>query len=147
MNKINQNEDFANDCVFCKIISGELPSHKVYEDEHTLAFLDNKPVNHGHCLVIPKDHFENIYTTPDETWARTLLTVRKVAVAIKNACEADGINISMNNEAAAGQVIWHSHIHIIPRFEGDKDRLPLWPQQQLPSDPVEIAKKISLELL
>ena len=114
-------------CIFCKIVSGEVPSEKVYEDEHVLAFLDIRPVNPGHTLVIPKDHFENIYTLPDETMARLSLGVKKVAVAIKQGLDADGINLAMNNEAPSGQVIFHAHIHVIPRKEGDG--LKLWPQR------------------
>jgi len=107
------------DCIFCKIIKGDIPSHKVYEDENCFVFLDIKPNNPGHSLVIPKDHFENIYTTPDETLARMILCAKKVAVAIKNSLDADGINITMNNEEAAGQIIFHTHIHIIPRYKAD----------------------------
>ncbi len=114
-------------CIFCKIVSGEIPSEKVYEDEHTLAFLDIRPVNAGHTLVIPKDHFENIYTLPDETMARLGLAVKKVAVAVKQGMDADGINLAMNNEAPSGQVIFHAHVHVIPRIEGDG--LKLWPQR------------------
>jgi len=114
-------------CIFCKIVSGEIPTNKVYEDEHTLAFLDIRPVNPGHTLVIPKDHFENIYTLPDEAMARLGLAVKKVALAVKEGVEADGININMNNEADAGQVIFHAHIHVIPRKSGDG--LALWPQK------------------
>lgn len=113
-------------CIFCKIVRGEIPSYKVYEDEDVLAFLDIRPVNPGHTLVIPKDHFENIYTLPDETIARLSLAIKKVAIAVKHGVDADGINLSMNNEAPAGQVIFHAHIHIIPRT--NDDGLKLWPQ-------------------
>lgn len=108
-----------NDCIFCKIISGEIPSHKIYEDDWTLAFLDIAPSSVGHSLVIPKDHFENIYTLPDETLARLSLTAKKVSVALKHSLECDGVNLIMNNEKSAGQIIFHSHIHIIPRKEND----------------------------
>ena len=107
------------ECLFCKIIAGEIPSYKVYEDADTLAFLDINPNNYGHTLVIPKDHFENIYTTPDETLCKTMIVVRKLATAVRNGMDADGINVTINNESAAGQVVDHLHIHIIPRHEGD----------------------------
>lgn len=112
-------------CVFCKIVAGELPAHKVYEDDETIAFLDIQPVTPGHALVIPKDHFENLYTTPVLTWVRMQMTVQKVALAIKHATNADGINIQMNNETTAGQVVPHAHVHIVPRHE--KDGLVHWP--------------------
>ncbi len=106
-------------CLFCKIISGEISTTKVFEDDYTFAFLDINPNSIGHTQVIPKDHFENIYGLPDETLCRIALTVKKISIAIKNALDADGINISMNNEPAAGQVIFHSHTHIIPRKNDD----------------------------
>lgn len=106
-------------CLFCKIIKGEIPAYKVYEDSETMAFLDINPNNPGHTLVVPRDHFENIYSIPDEALCRLMISVRKIALAIKNGLDVDGINIAMNNERAAGQIIDHAHIHIIPRTEGD----------------------------
>lgn len=108
-----------NDCIFCKIITGEIPSHKVYEDADSFAFLDISPDNPGHTLVVPKDHFENIYTIPEEALCRLMISVKKIALALKHAELADGVNINMNNEKAAGQVVFHAHIHVIPRLESD----------------------------
>jgi histidine triad (HIT) family protein len=113
----------ASDCVFCKIASGEIPSNKIYENDEIFAFLDIRPNNPGHALVIPKDHFENIYTVPAETWARMQLAVHKLAPAIREAVNADGINIHMNNEPAAGQEVMHCHVHIIPRHNDDGFKL------------------------
>lgn len=108
-----------NSCLFCKIIGGEIPCAKVYEDNTVLAFLDIYPTNIGHTLVIPKVHHTNLYETPDETLAHTMTVVKKLSIAIKTALGANGINIEMNNDASAGQIIFHTHIHIVPRFEGD----------------------------
>lgn len=108
-----------NDCLFCKIVSGEIPSTKVYEDDTILAFLDIHPVNIGHTLVIPKAHHTNLYETPDETLAQMLPIIKKLSIAVKKAMNADGINIEMNNDPVAGQIIFHTHIHIVPRFSGD----------------------------
>ncbi|KKU81894.1 MAG: Histidine triad (HIT) protein [Parcubacteria group bacterium GW2011_GWA1_47_8] len=107
------------DCLFCKIIAGKIPSQKVYEDDTVLAFLDIHPVNVGHTLIIPKAHHANLYETPDETLAHMTTVAKKISIAVKSALGADGINIEMNNEPDAGQVILHSHLHIIPRFQGD----------------------------
>ncbi len=107
------------ECIFCKIIKGEIPSEKVYDDEYSFAFLDIHPNSHGHTLVIPKDHFENIYTIPEEEWCRLMITAKKLAVAIKHGLDTDGINIAMNNEKAANQDVFHAHIHVIPRFNDD----------------------------
>lgn len=106
-------------CVFCSIASGAIPAYKVYEDEYTVAFLDQQPSHPGHTLVIPKDHFENLYTTPTELYCRMQMTVQKVAIAVRHAVDADGINIISNNEEAAGQKVFHTHIHIIPRHNDD----------------------------
>ena len=108
-----------NDCIFCKIIAGEIPAEKVYEDKRIVAFLDMHPVNIGHTLVLPKAHYTNIYDTPDEEMERMSIVIKKLSIAIKKAVHADGINIEMNNEPVAGQLIFHTHIHIVPRFEGD----------------------------
>ena len=107
------------DCLFCKIIAGKIPAEKIYEDGTTLAFLDINPVNRGHTLVIPKEHFPNIYTIPRDYYERLMGVVHKLAPQIKTLVSADGVNIGMNNDGAAGQVIFHAHIHIIPRFSND----------------------------
>lgn len=107
------------DDLFVKIIKGEIPSTKIYEDENTFAFLDTDPVNKGHALVIPKKLYRNVLDIEKEDWGRLMETVRKIAIAIKTATKADGINIYMNNEAAANQKVFHAHVHIIPRFDGD----------------------------
>ncbi len=106
-------------CIFCKIITGELPSTKVYEDENLYAFLAIPPVNIGHTLVIPKKHFENIYNTPEKILCEMMSLIKKLSISMKNNLKVDGINIAMNNEKTAGQVIFHTHLHIIPRFEDD----------------------------
>lgn len=108
-----------DNCIFCKIIAGEIPTTKVYEDDEILAFLDLHPVNIGHTLVLPKAHHINLYDTPDETLAHMAPIIKKLSIAIKKALGADGINIEMNNDAVAGQLLFHTHIHIVPRFEGD----------------------------
>lgn len=105
--------------VFEKIISKEIPAHIIYEDEETLAFLDIAPNNPGHTLVIPKTHSRNLLDISEDSWLAMMRTVYRLAPIIKEAVSADGINIAMNNEAAAGQVVFHAHVHIIPRHEGD----------------------------
>ncbi|MEK7140349.1 MAG: HIT family protein, partial [Patescibacteria group bacterium] len=108
-----------DDCAFCKIISGELPSSKIYENSEVLAFLDINPVNIGHSLVVPKKHFDNIYETPADVLANMITVAKIVSKAIKTKMKAEGINVTMNNDSMAGQVIFHSHMHIIPRFTND----------------------------
>ena len=114
-----------SDCIFCKIVAGELSSHKVYEDDETLAFLDIHPVQPGHTLVVPKRHAKNIFEISPENWASVAETVRRVAIALERGTGAHGVNIMMNNREYAGQVVEHAHVHLIPRFKGDG--LTLWP--------------------
>ncbi|HEY4488594.1 MAG TPA: HIT family protein, partial [Candidatus Paceibacterota bacterium] len=115
------------DCVFCKIVTGELPSHKLLEDERSLAFLDIHPVNPGHALVIPKTHASTIFDVSAADWAAISQTVHTLAPALENALSADGVNIMMNNREHAGQIVHHAHVHLIPRFRGDG--LKLWPHK------------------
>lgn len=106
-------------CIFCNIIVGQLPSIKIYEDEKTYAFLDITPINAGHTLVVPKKHSDNILSIEDEDFCAVSSTVRKIAKAMKEALECDGVNVHMNNEKDAGQIIFHSHVHVIPRYKSD----------------------------
>ncbi len=107
------------ECIFCKIVKGEIPSSKVYEDSHTLAFLDILPINKGHVLVIPKKHYAGIHEMPVEEMKWIGVAVKMVADAVKKATGAHGINVLQANGAAAGQEVMHFHVHVIPRFEGD----------------------------
>src|SRR5690625_2055192 len=106
-----------DDCLFCKIIAGDIPSAKVYEDEQVYAFLDISQVTKGHTLVIPKVHTKNIYETPVDVAGELFKRVRKIANAIQNAYKPNELNLFNNNEAFAGQSVFHLHIHIIPRYD------------------------------
>jgi histidine triad (HIT) family protein len=108
------------DCIFCKIVHGEMPSAKVYEDDQVYAFLDISQVTKGHTLVIPKKHVKDVYDMSPETAGELFARVPKIVYAIKKTFEPQGINLLNNNEPAAGQVVFHSHIHIIPRY-GEND--------------------------
>ena len=104
--------------VFAKILRGEIPSCKVYEDDHTLAFMDIMPRAAGHCLVIPKTKAINIFDVDAQTFGQVMETVRRLAPAVREAMGADGILIQQFNEAPAGQMVFHLHYHIVPRHEG-----------------------------
>ena len=106
-------------CLFCKIIAKEIPAEVVYEDGTVIAILDITPVNPGHVLVLPKKHVRNIFDIEPEDWKEVMERVRLLSPAVREASAAEGINIHVNNEPAAGQIIFHSHVHIIPRYEGD----------------------------
>ena len=107
------------DCLFCKIVAGEVPCSKVYEDDDVLAFMDIAPITKGHTLVIPKAHHDPITATPDDVLMKLIAVVRKIAVAQTNGWKADGINVTQANGELAGQVIGHIHFHVIPRSKDD----------------------------
>ena len=104
--------------IFAKILRGEIPSHRVYEDDHAVAFMDVMPQANGHTLVIPKTPSRNILDADPQTLASLMPVVQKVAVAVKEAFEADGVTVIQFNEPAAGQTVYHLHFHVIPRWEG-----------------------------
>ena len=104
--------------VFAKILRGELPSHKIYEDSETFALMDIMPRGDGHCLVIPKKASRNIFDADPDSLAAVMRTTQKLARAVMKAFSADGVTVQQFNEPAGGQVVFHLHFHIIPRFEG-----------------------------
>jgi histidine triad (HIT) family protein len=108
------------DCIFCRIVRKEAPVSIVYEDDKVLAFLDIRPLNEGHTLVIPKDHYETVYDMPEDLIAHIYTTVKRIAVAVKVITTADGITIIQQNGHAAGQEVFHMHVHVVPRYEGQK---------------------------
>ena len=129
------------DTIFMKIIRREVPADIVYEDDDTLAFLDVKPAVPGHTLVIPKKPIRNIFDADDATLAAVMSTVRKIAPAVRDAVGAHGVHINSNHEAAAGQIVFHLHFHIIPRHS--RDEFHFWPQNDYPEgDAASIAEKI-----
>ncbi len=109
----------TQDCIFCKIIAGQIPCNKIYEDESVLAFLDIGPVSDGHVLLIPKEHFEKIDQCPDQVIAGMSSCLGKIAKAVVSAMGAEGYNVLCNNGQVAGQLVDHVHFHIIPRNAGD----------------------------
>jgi len=133
------------DTVFAKIIRREIPADILYEDEDTLVFLDIAPVSKGHTLVIPKKPVRNIFDADEETLAAIMRTVKKMAPILREAVGAEGINIHSNHEAAAGQVVFHLHFHLIPRLKDDG--LVMWPHQKYePGEAANLAQKIRAAL-
>ena len=119
-------EHASEACIFCKIVAGEIPCAKIYEDDYTLAFLDIAPNNKGHTLVISKEHYETMLDIPDSVLQKLIIAVKKVSVAVKKGTGCGGFNIAQNNYKIAGQLVPHIHFHIIPRVEGDGFKF--WPQ-------------------
>ena len=115
-------EPYDNNNVFAKILRGELPSHKIYEDDKTIAIMDIMPRADGHCLVIPKAASRNMLDIAPSDLSAVMSTVQKISKAVITAFDADGITIQQFNESAGGQVVFHTHVHVIPRHEGVKLR-------------------------
>ncbi len=111
------------DCIFCKIVAGEIPSFKVYEDEPTLGFMDINPANPGHVLAIPKAHWKDVHTIPDHVIAATVQTAKRIASAVEAALSPHGINLVQANGPGAAQSIFHFHMHVVPRHKGDELKL------------------------
>ncbi|MBN2141940.1 HIT family protein [Candidatus Woesearchaeota archaeon] len=136
----------SQDCIFCKIVKGEIPSQKIYENKDFFAFLDIKPINKGHALIVPKVHCENILDFPKAEETDFIETIKVVAKALVKATGADGFNVGMNNGEAAGQVVLHAHMHIIPRFKGDG--LHTWPHKEFSKEEMdELHRKVLNELI
>jgi histidine triad (HIT) family protein len=131
----------SDECVFCKIVEGTVPSTKIFEDDEVYAFLDIAPINPGHTLVVPKKHSKDITDISDEYLCNVIKKVKKIAVHIKDALDLEGFNISLNNGEIAGQTVPHTHFHIIPRHRNDN--MKNWPHKDYRDGEAEkVAKKI-----
>ena len=109
-----------SECIFCRIANGEIPSATLYEDDDFRVILDLGPASKGHALILPKSHAANIYELPDELAGKAMVLAKKMAGRMTEALECDGFNIVQNNGEVAGQTVFHFHMHLIPRYEGDQ---------------------------
>ena len=125
-------------CIFCKIGSGDIPSYKLYEDEDFKVFLDLSPTSYGHSLIIPKEHYKNLFELDDTIASKALVLAKKVGAAMMNTLHCDGLNVLQNNGEAAGQTMFHFHIHLIPRYKEDDTKI-IFAENSLTEDD---AKKI-----
>lgn len=133
------------DCIFCKIIEGKIPCAKIYENDKVIAFLDIAPVNKGHALIMPKQHFERLESLPDDVLCEIAKAIKKISKAILKAVESNSFNLGVNDGKNAGQLVPHFHLHIMPRFEGDG--LKHWPGKKYEKgEAEEIADKIKKNL-
>ena len=135
-----------DDCIFCKIAAGDIPSNTVYEDERFRVILDLNPASKGHALILPKNHADDLFDLPEEDRAAVLSVAAKVAGAMKKALSCSGINIVQNNGESAGQTVKHFHLHLSPRYDGDS-AMVLWnPGKSEPDEQAKIAEAIKGEL-
>ena len=114
-----------DDCIFCKIANGEIPTNSIYEDEKFNVILDMSPATKGHALILPKEHFANLYELPEEWAADVMILAKKMATKMTERLGCDGFNLVQNNNACAGQTVFHFHYHSIPRYENDGQQI-LW---------------------
>lgn len=125
-------------CIFCKIAAGEIPSKTIYEDEEFRVILDISPAVKGHALIIPKEHYADIYSLPEELAANAIVLAKKLAAHMTEVLKCDGFNIVQNNGEAAGQTVFHFHMHLIPRYkeDGNQDKL-CWNHLELSQEELE----------
>ena len=132
-------------CIFCKIANGEIPSTTLYEDEDFRVILDLGPATRGHALLLPKNHFANLFELDDETAQKAILVAKKMAGKMKDALGADGFNLVQNNGEAADQTVFHFHMHLIPRYENDNAGILWEPGETTPEDMAEVKRLVDGE--
>ncbi len=128
-------------CIFCKIAGGEIPSTTLYEDDDFRVILDLGPATRGHALLIPKEHYRDLFDLEDEVAQKVLLRARRIAGRMKEALGADGFNLVQNNGKAAGQTVFHFHMHLIPRYENDHAGI-LWKPGETTPEELEEVKRL-----
>lgn len=138
--------NMQENCIFCKIIAGDIPSATVYEDENFKAIMDIAPAAKGHVILIPKNHCADLFSLEGEASSKALAVAAKVAKAIKEELKADGLNLLQNNGEAAGQTVFHFHIHLIPRYQGDKLYVGWEHQKYAEGEAAKIASAISARI-
>ena len=130
-------------CIFCKLANGDIPTNTLYEDEEFRVIMDAAPAAKGHALVIPKEHFENVFEISDNIVANGAKVAKKMASKMISVLHCDGVNILQNNGEASGQTVFHYHVHIIPRFEGDSDRVRInWDHLEYSSEETDHYVKV-----
>ena len=134
-----------DNCIFCKLASGEIPSATIYEDADFRVILDLSPASKGHALIIPKEHYRNLYDLDDELAAKALVLAKKMICKMKDILGCDGYNIVQNNEEPAGQTVFHFHMHLIPRTAGDQAGITWTPGTLTSEDRDEILEKFLME--
>ena len=129
-------------CIFCMVLDGELPSEKIYEDEHAVAVMDINPWTRGHAVVFPRRHAKDLFEIEDDQLAAVVQAAKRVATMMRDTLGCDGVNLLQSNGPAAWQTIFHLHFHVIPRYDGDPLKLPIRPEPAEPEELAEVAKEI-----
>ena len=135
-----------DDCIFCKLANGVIPTNSLYEDDVVKVIFDAGPASSGHVLILPKEHFDNVYALDDDTAAHVFQVAVKVAKALKEGLNLEGLNIVQNNGECAGQTVFHFHMHLIPRYKGDNVGITWTPGELSDKDKEEILSKVKEQL-
>ena len=133
-------------CIFCKIIGGEIPSNTIYEDDEFKVILDASPASKGHALILPKEHYADIYEIDEKTAGHAMQLAKKLAKHMTDVLKCDGFNIVQNNHEIAGQTVFHFHMHLIPRYKGDQVGITWHPGELNDADKEEILLKVKEQL-
>lgn len=131
-------------CIFCKIANGEIPAATIYEDEDFRVILDLGPASKGHALILPKEHYANLYELDDQVASKVLVVAKKVITKMTEVLDCDGYNLVQNNGEVAGQTVFHFHLHLIPRYEGDNVGIKWTPGQLTEEEKTAIIAKVTL---
>lgn len=130
-----------DDCIFCKLANGEIPTNSIYEDDDFKVILDLSPASRGHSIILPKTHADNLYELPEDYCSRIMGVAKKCATAMKNTLGCDGLNVLQNNGKAAGQTVFHLHVHLVPRYKDDTVQIK-WAQNDLAEDGTALVEEI-----
>lgn len=131
-----------DDCIFCKLANGVFPTNSIYEDETFNVILDVSPANYGHALILPKNHYQDVFEIDEETLGKAMILAKKIAARQAEVLKCDGVNIIQNNKEAAGQSVLHYHLHVIPRFVNDGQKM-LWNPKTVDNDVMkEVCQKL-----
>ncbi|MBQ6696309.1 MAG: HIT family protein [Lachnospiraceae bacterium] len=133
-----------DDCIFCKLANGIIPTNSIYEDEDFNVILDMAPAAKGHALILPKEHADNLYELPEETAAKVLVLAKKLAKSMTEKLNCDGFNVVQNNGTVAGQTVFHFHMHLIPRYENDGQNIN-WIPQEVSAEELKATKELLAE--
>lgn len=129
------------DCIFCKLANGDIPTNAIYEDDDFKVILDMGPATKGHALILPKEHADNLFELPEDTAAKLMPLAKKLAISMKEKLNCDGLNVVQNNGEVAGQTVMHYHLHLIPRYTGDGQRI-LWKPTSPSKEELEAVKNL-----
>lgn len=135
------NKQINDDCIFCKLANGEIPTNSIYEDDNFNVIMDASPASKGHCIILPKTHAANLYELPEEYAREIFVVAKKCAKVLKETLHCDGLNVLQNNGEVAGQTVFHLHVHLIPRYKDDKVKIK-WAPHEEADDIAALAEQI-----